>query len=244
MECFSDIPVSVLSKLNLTEEKSYCNGNETESCQGSQSGMTSEHSMVFHGKEKLTACSLEAHAKGFQPVEQCSVSPTTEAVLFPTLSGLYARLDLDTSCWKMSQGFLFDHLEDSLEIWPSWASTRGMVLSGHVTPGWIICGNDYGWLRTPCKSDGKKWYVSGFTETQRKDAGRQPMLIHQLIEYHGLKKGWANPEFWELMMDWPIGWTDLNPLEMGKFQQWLNSHGKPSHSECHSPTNTMRLSHL
>lgn len=35
------------------------------------------------------------------------------------------------------------------------------------------------------------------------------------------------PCFTEWMMLWPIGWTDLEPLEMDKFQAWLDSHGKP-----------------
>ena len=81
------------------------------------------------------------------------------------------------------------------------------------------------------KSDGKKWYVSKQTASFRKDNGHQAQLIHHLIEYHGLKKGWANPEFWELMMDWPIGWTDLKPLGMDKHLAWCDSHGKPCHSE-------------
>jgi DNA (cytosine-5)-methyltransferase 1 len=38
--------------------------------------------------------------------------------------------------------------------------------------------------------------------------------------------GQLNPEWVEWLMGWTIGWTDLKPLEMGKFQQWLNSHGK------------------
>jgi hypothetical protein len=35
-----------------------------------------------------------------------------------------------------------------------------------------------------------------------------------------------NPEFVEWMMDWPIGWTERNPLATDKFQQWFDSHGK------------------
>ena len=35
------------------------------------------------------------------------------------------------------------------------------------------------------------------------------------------------PYFPEWMMGWPIGWTDLRPLAMGKFQRWSNSFGKP-----------------
>ncbi len=30
----------------------------------------------------------------------------------------------------------------------------------------------------------------------------------------------------ELLMDWPIGRTALEPLAMDKFHQWLDSHGK------------------
>jgi len=40
--------------------------------------------------------------------------------------------------------------------------------------------------------------------------------------------GAPNPEFAEWLMGWPLGWTDLKPLEMDKFRQWRNSHGKPS----------------
>ena len=41
--------------------------------------------------------------------------------------------------------------------------------------------------------------------------------------------GKLNPTWVEWLMNWPIEWTDLKPLGMDKFQQWLGSHGK--HSE-------------
>src|ERR1017187_5948273 len=53
---FSDIPVSVLSRLNLTAEKSSCNANATESCHDSLFGMMSEPSTANHGKDSLTLC--------------------------------------------------------------------------------------------------------------------------------------------------------------------------------------------
>lgn len=37
--------------------------------------------------------------------------------------------------------------------------------------------------------------------------------------------GQLNPTWVEWLMGWPIGWTDLKPLAMDKFQQWLSSHG-------------------
>ena len=39
--------------------------------------------------------------------------------------------------------------------------------------------------------------------------------------------GALNPEWVEWLMGWPIGWTALDALETVRFQEWLNSHGKP-----------------
>jgi hypothetical protein len=38
--------------------------------------------------------------------------------------------------------------------------------------------------------------------------------------------GQLNPTWVEWLMGWPLGWTDLKPLAMGKFQEWLQQHGK------------------
>jgi hypothetical protein len=38
--------------------------------------------------------------------------------------------------------------------------------------------------------------------------------------------GLLNPTWVEWLMGWPLRWTDLEPLEMGKFQSWLLLHGK------------------
>ena len=35
-----------------------------------------------------------------------------------------------------------------------------------------------------------------------------------------------NPDWVEWLMGWPIGWTDLRPLAMDRFQQWRDSHGR------------------
>jgi len=35
-----------------------------------------------------------------------------------------------------------------------------------------------------------------------------------------------NPAWVEWLMGWPIGFTDLEPLAMDRFQQWLRSHGR------------------
>jgi hypothetical protein len=37
--------------------------------------------------------------------------------------------------------------------------------------------------------------------------------------------GKPNPANAEWLMGWPLGWTDLKPLEMDKFQKWQEQHG-------------------
>ena len=37
--------------------------------------------------------------------------------------------------------------------------------------------------------------------------------------------GALNPVWVEWLMGWPLGWTDLRRLEMGRFQAWRRSHG-------------------
>ena len=38
--------------------------------------------------------------------------------------------------------------------------------------------------------------------------------------------GQLNPPWVEWLMGWPIGWTDLRPLEMDRFRLWYEQHGK------------------
>jgi hypothetical protein len=37
--------------------------------------------------------------------------------------------------------------------------------------------------------------------------------------------GRLNPQWVEWLMGWPIGWTDLEPLEMDRFREWQSQHG-------------------
>jgi hypothetical protein len=41
-------------------------------------------------------------------------------------------------------------------------------------------------------------------------------------------RGTLNPMWVEWLMGWPLGWTDLKPLEMDRFQKWLDEHGSSS----------------
>jgi len=114
--------------------------------------------------------------------------------------------------------------------WPGW----GMWANGAAYPQPVLDsstnGDGCGLLPTPVARDGKSFYVGTFKTALRVmrrtgSVGRQLHWMQYGIVFHGLKKGWANPRFSELMMGWPIGWSDLQPLERGRFQQWLKSFG-------------------
>jgi len=44
--------------------------------------------------------------------------------------------------------------------------------------------------------------------------------------------GSLDPGFVEYLMGWPIGWTDLKPLETDRFRLWLQQHGVYSQGIC------------
>jgi len=50
---------------------------------------------------------------------------------------------------------------------------------------------------------------------------------HQLREAVAVEvTGQLNPTWVEWLMGWPLGWTDLKPLAMDKYLQWLQLHGR------------------
>jgi hypothetical protein len=56
--------------------------------------------------------------------------------------------------------------------------------------------------------------------------GKVRMSLQSMAKQRG---GHLSPSFVERMMNWPVGWTDLEPLAMDKYQQWYASHGDTSH---------------
>ena len=76
---------------------------------------------------------------------------------------------------------------------------------------------------TPCASDATKWNT--MTRAERIARGQQIRLCNQLSTPENRVGGQLNPPWVEWLMGWPIGWTDLKPLETDKFQSWLQQHG-------------------
>jgi hypothetical protein len=216
-EYFSDIPAYVLSRLKLSFG-SYCiSDSETASCQSSRSGTTSGHSTESLGGGLPMSFAEASHVKTLplevQPVPE---SMEQEADYGKRWHGWFARFDHVTSLWRTPQCYLFEDLEPFLEIWPHW----GLMLDGEcfqLAPLVLhIHGKGCFSLPTPNATNGKRGGGKPERWKQR----------HQ-INLEDIVGGRVNPESTERLMGWPTSWTDLKPLETDKFQQWLNSHGKP-----------------
>jgi len=52
-----------------------------------------------------------------------------------------------------------------------------------------------------------------------------PRKVDHGVQLANQVGGTLNPPWVEWLMGWPIGWTDLEPLEMDKFRLWLQQHG-------------------
>lgn len=112
-------------------------------------------------------------------------------------------------------------LESTVKMWPTpkasdW-NKRGNV-SPHPRnglPGAVMN------FPTPTASDANKWSNESLVE--RKVKGRQ-IRLNTAVSPEGGNGGRLNPNWVEWLMGWPIGWTDLKPLEVDKFQSWRKAH--------------------
>ncbi len=235
-ECFLDIPQYVLSRLSLTAEKSCSNGNETESCQSSQSGMMSAHLTEPHGEGRLMSSAEDSLAKTYLEQKLTTAEASSRQMGWME-KGLdcgakclesFARLDHDSCSWKMSQPCLIKELESFCETWPRW----GMMHNGecYQLPPLVprITAREYFWLLTPSASDGKKRFSfrsASLADRYRKHPkGNLAEQVSFLAQERGVMDGRLNPAFWDWMIGWPSGWTDLQPAEMHKFQRWQQQH--------------------
>jgi hypothetical protein len=115
--------------------------------------------------------------------------------------------------WKTRQLSLIEDSELCLETWPKW----GFLHDGECWDQTMLApptpGRDAGSWPTPCH--GSSHWGGTFQEV----GGSQNKLRGTPIG-----KMYVNPDFWESLMGWPIGWTGIAPLETAKIQEWQQQH--------------------
>lgn len=126
----------------------------------------------------------------------------------------FAKYDRGTFSWRTRQCSLIEGWDEFLATWPRW----GLMLDGEcldlTTLAPTTAANGAGSWPTPCH--GSSRWGGTFQEV----GGSQNKLRGTPIG-----KLYVNPDFWESLMGWVIGWTGTAPLGTDKTREWLRLHG-------------------
>ena len=182
----------------------------------SRFGMTCKHLMEDHGADLLTWCLAGSRAKTSALLESEPASTATEVQCGSTWREWWAMFDPDSCSWKTAQPSLFEDSEQCLQTWPR----SGLMLRGVCYPQPTLalhtCENESGlWLGTPTKAMSER-------SEDFKGPGLTPAEFVRALPGGGQ----LNPAWVEWLMGWPIGHTDLQPLEMDRFQEWQRLHSR------------------
>ena len=167
-----------------------------------------------HGTAVLTWFLQDFLAPTSAPLGRRPASRARQADFTWKLDGSFAKFDLDSLSWKTRQCSLIEGLEPFSECWPRWGSMRDGECLDLTTWAPITGGRGSGLWPTPCH--GSSHWGGTFQEV----GGSLNKLRKSPIG-----KLYVNPDFWENLMAWPIGWTGTAPLETDKTRSWRQQHG-------------------
>ena len=219
-ECCSDTLQYAPSKSSHTAKKSCEHGNETESYQSFQSLETSGRLMGNHGEKKLTSLQEDSRARTLVPQEKAQELTESEADCGARCTELSVKYDLDSHSWKIVHSLFPTDLPESLVNLPkSGIACAGIVLNAHHTE---LTKREDVFMVWPTPCHGTNRWNGTFQEV----GGSQNKLRNTWL---GRQK--VNPQWWEWLMDWPIGWADLEPLETDRFRQWQQQHSEFCHKD-------------
>jgi hypothetical protein len=190
-------------------------------------GMTYKPLTDIRGEELLTLYLAGFHAKtclqrGKEPELMEQDQDSGEK-----WHGWLARYDPDMSLWKTAQCSLITDLEECLEIYPTSGLMRDGQLWEQTRSALNTTETEYGLLPTPTARD-----FNGHTITKKRPKGFNKVLPNVFkLEFQLHGQCYPHPTFSEEVMLWPVGWTDLKPLEMDKSPYVQQLHGESSQEE-------------
>lgn len=207
----------------------------TEHSRLSRFGMTCVHLTESHGEELLTLYRAGFPVRTSAQLEKVMDWMASEVGYGRKWLGLLARLDRDLFSWKTPQSSLVEGLDVFSQTWPAWDSMRTGECWERTTSEVPTCATEYGLWPTPCATDSSDRKVSArMHETKKgtfKHIGENGTLsqvrLSQVVKHRtplGVGRLSADWTEW-FLMGWPIGHTDLRPLETVKFREWRQQHG-------------------
>lgn len=244
-ENFSDGEPSALLNGNPIQ-LAYCAPDKmTDFSRLSRFGMTYKPLTENRGEELLTLYRAGFHAKTSQPQEKEQELTESDQECGDTWRGWLAKYDPDSCSWRTAQCSLLEDLNESLETLPRSGMTRNGLLWELPMLEQTIKGTESGFLDlmqkfpTPQSSDWKnKNHSRDYTLGNVKFIFPTP-TAHNAKECNSPSEqnrntptlathagGRLNPTWVEWLMGWPLGWTDLKPLETDKSHFVPLKHGE------------------
>jgi hypothetical protein len=180
--------------------------------------MFSSKTVLCSEQEDSTLFSKTLPKWGMMLDGECSEQSMPVLRTSETGSGLWrtpmARDWKDMSCSSQI------YLQDQVKMWPTPCATDH---KGSGKTGTLRDRLDYAAERGATKSNTYATPQARDFRSGSTDRWDNPERTRNLNDQIG---GQLNPTWVEWLMGWPLGWTDLKPLETDKFQQWLLQHGK------------------
>ena len=209
-------------KSKITHAEFYCNGKLMDSYLDSLSGMTSEHSMENLGEEKSMLSQVDSLVRICHPQEKAQDLMESDQDSGEKWQGSFAKYNPDTHSLRTPQCLLFEDSTEFCAILPKW----GLMLDGELWEQQTLVQSTReiesglsptppppdNWPTPTTPSGGGNCGGSGAYKNAIKNGTHIPHSI--------------NPNLYEWLMGWPIGWTDLKPLGMDKWPFVPQPHGE------------------
>ena len=205
-------------KSNPIPETSCSHDKQTDTCPTSPSGTMWLPSTEIPGEEQLTFFVEDSPAKTSVRQEPTITSTVSNSDSMErnlasgdTWLGSLWRCGLDLRLLKTHPISELRDLSPSSKTLTRWGITQGGLSLGVDMSVLTTTETECGYLPTPtCHNAKEGAYPAEFRR-------RTPTLAAQI-------GGKVNPDWNESRMGWPIGWTDLKPLAMGKIVEWQQAH--------------------
>jgi len=169
----------------------------------SRFGITYKPLMESRGEELLTLFREDFRAKTSVPQEKEQELMESEVECGEKWRASFTKYDPDLCSWKTHQCSLVEDLESFSETWPQWGLMQDGECWEQRTLEQTIRGTESGLWPTPKASEGGG--NAGGANGRRIAKENGTWIPHSI-----------NPNLYEWLMGWPLGWTDLKPLEMDK----------------------------
>jgi hypothetical protein len=137
----------------------------------------------------------------------------------------FAKLDLDSSLWRTHQHLLTGDLDEFSQTWPRSGMTRNGIAYPLPPLAPLTYETEFGYLPTPQASDSLHEFspaTNMLVLWNKETTGLRPSgakigsslrWCREFVMEQQRTGGNLNPEWYEVLMGYPIGWTELEDSE-------------------------------